>query len=1717
MTSNHELHPDEEARCLGTREDRGFALIAVLVLLFLLTAIVGPFLMSMGDVEKSALDESNRNDKSLGVAGTRDAFLARLGETQGSLDDTPDVDGLDEFESKLARPGDQSSEFLDGRHVYTLEVEDMQGRVHAPSAPMQVWANLTGLYCYLSADLEKDEEEEIQVTSTANFPDQGYVWVGTELIRYESKSPSAFEQLTRGVNSAEGQTVADPYGPASKHRRDVIIVDPRVRNLVTWQFEQGVGHQQGPRNRFRPWSSVEELVRVGEAGYGELDQQDIEKMRPVLTFHAGRPMGTSFGKKERIFNALVAGETQVIVVRDGAAMPGGSIVRVEVGDQIDYALVLDTIRGQGRGTSIRLDYATRLVLDRPVQLDASEGEAMIRVLRPVPINLNTVSKETLALVMEGLRSHRQPNADSAFATQYLLYPAMTRNRAEELAEEIVLERGPTEEEDWEHPFESMEDVFKRLFEDQANGSVFSKPEAVALYRMFLNGPQAGFLQSHPAFTMESSGLVKYRVAGEVLAGIGKTLAETEKRGIAYAQPGRTVDRFATNQRILDDYSRLGRQSSYWTTGPMNSHMRITTIPGITPGEPADQSVAHLFPWFHGQEARFPTKKQGDGWFGPALMPGYNYGRNNSIQNFETSRYPEGRDLTKEDAPTIRSGLPGVGSHGSARGRLQGIPMMVPSDTGTNLGIGFGWGAWFKPRSLSEATLFELSNTTGDDFSNRTLLSLESDRIVLRVYDAAGQDPAPNETQPQETCIKWETPLSDTSIEANNWFHAKIEYQGHRPGMAFTAIDNVPKGKPYCLTWLTATLAEVDLSAQRSPDQIEKQQYPTISVESTEGFPPQGVLRIGDELIEYTSISGNSFNTAWVNSRGGRMLRQFWREFVKDDSGAPPGQQFKVTLPEHRAGSAVELYGYSTPVAENAIVTPGEGSLVSGTLARWGVARAVTAKDPIQVGPIPLGKGIDEKYLGKLDLTAPIAGAKKGSAKDLPGFEEGEGYALLIQEPIIWDYNPLGKPGQAQKEWVGGVELIKYSNFDGSSITINQRFLELGPDRGKMGKTNWFNGANASSNGGGKFVTEWNKGLLPNGDDPNTYPQMFLWVVPCSIHVGGLKLFDPADRGYSEWLQIYPKGHDDFTEWVRYDHAVGGHALRVRLRAMNRLLQALTRQSGRRTRTSNGGGFNNIRSGAITFPNPPTGGLKGIGYPDSKEDGPSYAARRAFRFRGDPSTGTTSHDQGSGSIVTPVHRVALRERDYTLGRLGRLDRVALLTRAGSSNAKEWHTVQWSHLLLSQWRPKDFDDNANGLQDPVGPQGTLVGLREGTSIPMVGQRLRGSDTRNYDRFVKFPSGEMPMFLADRARVGESVSNTPSKFQGMVDDIQGYFGFRSNPLSDGSDRSILGRLAAPISENDRTLQMTVGSNSQVRVTIQLGNKGAKINVGGGGNLRGGGLLWCEGELMGFKSVDRQSGRVELAQNGRGMLGTVARPHDVSARVVFVESMPATFTTGQTSASGDIFMVQDARRLPRSWGAALVDQEMIHYSYTSGNQLLQMPRIENPDAVAQGQGIFRGRFGTTPAAHAADTMVIAWPMRYLDRYQDRCDDPELARFQFSVEAPDLYVTQLAWEEEIPDALLDVVCLVRADERVPFSAEPDGKNGLWIFTDPGDGQGGLGRWVGYQASRWDFRFEARYAPGSFDAVNFMAGAWKKTVRVKNFGYSYESRTRILEEQETLK
>jgi hypothetical protein len=478
-----------------------------------------------------------------------------------------------------------------------------------------------------------------------------------------------------------------------------------------------------------------------------------------------------------------------------------------------------------------------------------------------------------------------------------------------------------------------------------------------------------------------------------------------------------------------------------------------------------------------------------------------------------------------------------------------------------------------------------------------------------------------------------------------------------------------------------------------------------------------------------------------------------------------------------------------------------------------------------------------------------------------------------------------------------------------------------------------------------------------------------------------------------------------------------------------------------------------------------------------------------------SVGTSSHAQGPGSIVTPAFRTFLVPGDVRWGRPGRNDRIALVTRASESGppSVEWNEVNWAARNWEVFDPAQIGNQQPGRDDPRGQMSNLVALKTGATLPLIGGELV-EDTRLLDRIVKFPSGELPQRLNPMPVVGASETQTGA-FSGILDDVQGYYGFALDRRGAGLDSQIVGIVGAPVREGDsdwvlHPSQRHVEGNAEV--------------------LEGGGLVLVEGEVVGFTRFDAGTGRLTVAQNGRGMLGTSARAHDIGARVQFLSSRPATALTSGVLHNGLALVVGNPRKLGVSPATVLVGQELVHFTWARG------PMLEMPAHLGE-IGLLRGRYGTTPAPHQAESMAISWPIRYWDRYTERADDPEVAYFQVSAEVPNLYVTELAWEEELPESSLDLILLVRADERVPWSADPQNTFGIWRFDDPKDKDGRLGRKIGAQASRWDFRVHALYKPGAFDPVQYVGTGWKRTPVLKTFLWSYESATTIVAEEVTLR
>ncbi|MBK7875689.1 MAG: hypothetical protein IPJ77_08050 [Planctomycetes bacterium] len=150
-----------------------------------------------------------------------------------------------------------------------------------------------------------------------------------------------------------------------------------------------------------------------------------------------------------------------------------------------------------------------------------------------------------------------------------------------------------------------------------------------------------------------------------------------------------------------------------------------------------------------------------------------------------------------------------------------------------------------------------------------------------------------------------------------------------------------------------------------------------------------------------------------------------------------------------------------------------------------------------------------------------------------------------------------------------------------------------------------------------------------------------------------------------------------------------------------------------------------------------------------------------------------------------------------------------------------------------------------------------------------------------------------------------------------------------------------------------------------------------------------------------------------------------------------------------------------------------------------------------AQAEGLFRGRFGTTPAAHSAGEAVILFPFRYWDRWAQRADASELAYFGLSLAQPSAFWTGCFFEKEDADAA-QIGVLQRTDPDAPWDADPERDARIALFWS-GD-EKGKPHGIGKQSDRVDWRIFVQYAKGAFDLKTGMPHGWRQTPRLKLFG-----------------
>jgi hypothetical protein len=271
--------------------------------------------------------------------------------------------------------------------------------------------------------------------------------------------------------------------------------------------------------------------------------------------------------------------------------------------------------------------------------------------------------------------------------------------------------------------------------------------------------------------------------------------------------------------------------------------------------------------------------------------------------------------------------------------------------------------------------------------------------------------------------------------------------------------------------------------------------------------------------------------------------------------------------------------------------------------------------------------------------------------------------------------------------------------------------------------------------------------------------------------------------------------------------------------------------------------------------------------------------------------------------------------------------------------------------------------------------------------------------------------------------------------------------------------------------------------------------------------GLLQIGDELMCYSTRTPNTGAIELAVAGRGLLGTRPQPHHAHESVELLEDWTVSVLAGDLSATAAELPLVSSADFP-SAGLVLIDDELIHYTHLEGNTLA-MPRASSEPGKMDRKGgpLFRGRFGTTPAGHSSGTPVILFPFRYWDRWAEHADAPELAHFDLALDQPSAW-----WEScfffktDTEGAQIGV--LERDDPEAPWDADPDVDKRLALYWK-GDEEGAPHP-IGKQSDSILWRVFVKYGPDAFDPQASTRHGWRQTPRLERLGAFYYAPDAVL-------
>lgn len=1695
MTARHTGAPRAAAR----RRERGVALPLVLAVLVCLIAVAIPFSLSMrheqGGVNWRTSDDAARRT----ALAVRDLALARLGESAPDRDPTPWSDPPDE----LALDLEQAALALGiddlgprGR-LLSAELEDQSGRIDLNAANLLLVARLLGMQTTLAGKLTP-EDRQVRLADGDFLQERGFLWIDGEITRYERREGSTVHDLLRpAVVPGIWEPALMAFEPR-EHAAGEVVIDFRAWMVAAWLFKAAPGFEARFDTLLQPFA----VERFGHGVLQPAQRARLERFAAVLPLDGDR---ARFGNPQRVLSEIVGGQTRELRIEQGHFAGRGMIAKVTpYGGDPEYAFVL---------RSSHRDDGAALLLEMPLLLSAQPGQAQVEFLLPRPVNVNSASRETLLLLLEGLKMRGASRG-------------VDRAAAERVADRIIAAR----------PLTGMASLFAILDLMVEREKSLDGEQRVAI---LVNAEHSGCYDLDYAtapFCWASDGVVEVRAAASLNYELnGRERARAFLRElVATAGAGRSV-RVLQTQRDFEEPWRISRRAREWTTFPENLNVFTGGVGSALPQSrlPAMAQPRSRFP---SEESHEAGARLATAWYdlqGPPIDRTWHMdGRRDDVD----SKDPEGWRV----ADGVLAFDPGGGGGGLSIALSQNL-------SGTERPKPFGVSLWWNPGDDlgSEQVLFDWKcngAALNPDLSDRVRLRLVGGRLEFEVNDAflraSDQDLYTSKIVYDFT--------DGLLLEGDTWYHVTAFCRGNRAGQMSLWVDGKPRGKWSHYARLAGSFTASSTGSSRLSLDVAR------LAEGTAKFPPRGAVRLGSEVVEYSAVSGGTLTVARDDDDrfGGLRPAPSTQQSQAASSGAG------VSGANHPSSEGVELYGYSARLASD--VPAGNVTLGADGLPEWGVAKVSSSMAKVAVTmsvqqpggggggppqPIELGRGFDADV-----TTIDVVKLDGGQLADDGPLLKGGGYAALVsyyfgritaRDDQNNQTGDLDTYQSTTSSWIQGIEVIHYGSCSGGQLRNVRRGQALASELSKTDFAEFNTTAAPGTSTIYRFLERHAFVVRPSKEVFAGYaPTDFtVLVVPLSVVVTGSPnrtLLVPEsvanDDDLPEMAQIEStttEGAFDPTEWIRYDAIVqdqngAWNLLRADPKRIHTAAEAAYGWNRPAGRSDAWDPSNNTNDFLFAVASNPAGfGESDAAYEDLLEalndesllggnpDGNTGSGSpHALAFRGVLDTGWKDKRHDAGAEVFPVFRTA-----RTGPRPGRHDEVTIV---GSANERPER-----HFINYAWCQDSAEDHPGACHVALL---TASGVRyvetpglgiSGTSAANVAANITWyAESRNFARLLKFPSGELPSRWdgSSTLTIGGAAGATGGG-RAKVDEVRLFAAEDPQPILAHGLHQLTRDLSATESNrfeiNDDALRFPHDGAGQIGATPQLHTDACVWQIGDE-------YLLCGERQMGRPVVQ------EIAPDGRLRFSGAddffaAGFHAAGETAQVLPWLAMTRLNSGLSASDSRIELHDAGGFPRR-GCVLIDQEVIAYTDLDGSggaPALYVPTfLADPDgrtSGGDGEAAFRGRYGSPAMTHAADAIVMFWPYRYPDGYAERADLPELAALELPFAARRALWHAFTWSERQGDPLVRLVAQARVRGRGGFAADPALDPDFFVFDRPGTRE--QPNRIDRQGDLLLLRFLVDYREGAWDPVDFTGNAWKRAPLLELVAVEYLA-DRVVERHE---